>query len=54
MEVIEKIQEEIQHLPEHLVQEVLYFIQYLEIKHAIKSPDIENLRASQQLSLHKL
>ena len=47
MSTAEQIMREIQKLPEPLVQEVLAFIGYIELKHGLKDPLAEELKPAQ-------
>ena len=47
MSTAEQIMREIQKLPEPLVQEVLDFIGYIELKHGLKEPLAEELKPAQ-------
>ena len=47
MSTAEQIMREIQKLPEPLVQEVLDFIGYIELKHGLKDPLAEELKPAQ-------
>ena len=53
MKIAEKIYYEAQRLPEHLAQEVLDFIGYIELKHGLKNElDDDSKRAQQPAMRH--
>lgn len=47
MNTAEKIHQEASRLPEHLAKEVLDFIEYIELKHGLQEPEIQNLKNAQ-------
>ena len=47
MTAVERILKELSKLPEPLVQEVLEFISYLELKHGLKDEGAEDLKLAQ-------
>ena len=47
MNLAEKIYKEACRLPEHLAQEVLDFIEYIEKKHGLADREVQNLKEAQ-------
>ena len=48
MTAVERVLKELSRLPEPLVQEVLEFISYLELKHGLKEEGAEDLKSAQR------
>ncbi len=49
MAIADRIQEEVQRLPDELAQEVLDFIGYLEFRHGLKQqPTLKDLEGTQE------
>jgi hypothetical protein len=51
MNIADKIYEEASRLPEHLAQEVLDFIGYIEKKHGLSEKEIGNFKEAQAIAM---
>lgn len=54
MMAVDRVIKELSKLPEPLVNEVLDFIAFLELKHGLKDADVEQLKLAQHPAMHKL
>ncbi len=54
MNIAEKIYQEACRLPEHLAEEVLDFIEFIQKKHDIRDKELENLKEAQLLVMNRI
>jgi hypothetical protein len=54
MTIAEIICREASRLPENLAREVLDFIEYLQLKHALRDQSCEHLRAAQEPVMNRI
>lgn len=54
MDIAEKIYKEVSHFPEHLAQEVLDFIGYIEKKYGLQDKEIQNLKKAQSVVMNNI
>jgi hypothetical protein len=54
MTAVDRVIKELSKLPEPLVNEVLDFIAFLELRHGLKDASAEQLKSAQLPAMHKL
>ncbi|SIN93402.1 Protein of unknown function [Sulfurivirga caldicuralii] len=54
MNTIQRITQEVQNMPEELAKEVLDFIEYLEFKYQLRTPEVESLKQAQLPIMEKI
>lgn len=54
MSTAERIYQEVQRMPESLAREVLDFVQFLEVRHGLRTEMDQNLKEAQRVSMNKV
>lgn len=54
MNTVQRITQEVQNMPEELAKEVLDFIEYLEFKYQLRTPEEESLKQAQLPVMEKI